>query len=236
MGWSANAAINYNLVKDKHGLYVGLRWNVDASHNNAVGMFAYGFPDDNMTDFNFAFKMERDPQGTESTSRSVGVLATLNYMYDNRYSVDLSLRGDLSSQFGSGAGMAPFWSVGLRYNMHREKWFEGTAVSNFSLYASMGVTGSQSFSPYQARETYSFDQLMFPYPSGDVLGAQLMGIGNPELGWSQTWAKSVSGEFGFWNGRLNATISYYHNLTDEMLLETNIQPSTGFSTLTRNVG
>lgn len=63
-----------------------------------------------------------------------------------------------------------------------------------------------------------------------------MAIGNPDLGWSKTMQKSVSLEFGLWNSRLNATVSYYHNYTDEMLLGTNIQPSTGFSTLTRNVG
>ena len=109
---------------------------------------------------------------------------------------------------------------------------EGSIISNLTLFGSVGTTGSQSYSPYQAKETYSFGDLMFPYPSGDVLGAQLMAIGNPDLGWSKTMQKSVSLEFGLWNSRLNATVSYYHNYTDEMLLGTNIQPSTGFSTLT----
>ena len=161
---------------------------------------------------------------------------SLNYMYDQRFSVDFNIRGDLSSQFGADTKMAPFWSVGLRWNMEREKWLEGSIISNLTLFGSVGTTGSQSYSPYQAKETYSFGDLMFPYPSGDVLGAQLMAIGNPDLGWSKTMQKSVSLEFGLWNSRLNATVSYYHNYTDEMLLGTNIQPSTGFSTLTRNVG
>ncbi|MDE5611002.1 MAG: carboxypeptidase-like regulatory domain-containing protein, partial [Odoribacter sp.] len=29
VGWSANASLNYNLVKDKHGLFVMARWNVE---------------------------------------------------------------------------------------------------------------------------------------------------------------------------------------------------------------
>ena len=236
LSWNANASLNYNLVKDKHGLFVMARWNVEASKSNGVNLSAKGFPDDNMTDFLFAFEMDRDVNGSEATNRSVGVLGSLNYMYDQRYSVDFNVHGDVSSQFGSDTKMAPFWSAGVRWNMFREKWFAGTIVSNLTLTANMGITGSQSYSPYQAKETYSFADLMFPYPGADVLGAQLMAIGNPELKWSKTKAKSVALELGLWNSRLNLSASYYHNYTDQMLLETNIQPSAGFSTLTRNIG
>ena len=236
IGWSANASLNYNYVKGKHGLFALARWNVESSKSDGVNLSAKGFPDDNMTDFLFAFEMDRDVNGNESTNRSVGVLGSLNYMYDQRYSVDFNVHGDISSQFGSDTKMAPFWSVGVRWNMQREKWLAGTIISNLTLTANMGVTGSQSYSPYQAKETYSFTDLMFPYPGADVLGAQLMGIGNPALKWSKTKAKSVNLEVGLWNSRLNLSASYYHNYTDQMLLSTNIQPSTGFPTLTRNVG
>ena len=236
VNWNANAALNYNLVKGKHGMFALLRWDVSSSKSDGINLSAKGFPDDNMDDFLFAFEMDQRVNGEESTQRSVGMTGSLNYMYDQRFSVDFNIRGDLSSQFGADTKMAPFWSVGLRWNMEREKWLEGSIISNLTLFGSVGTTGSQSYSPYQAKETYSFGDLMFPYPSGDVLGAQLMAIGNPDLGWSKTMQKSVSLEFGLWNSRLNATVSYYHNYTDEMLLGTNIQPSTGFSTLTRNVG
>lgn len=236
ISWNANASLNYNLVKEKHGLFAMLRWNVESSKSDGVNLSAKGFPDDNMTDFLFAFEMDRDVNGNEATNRSVGVLGSLNYIYDQRYSVDFNVHGDVSSQFGSDTKMAPFWSVGLRWNMHEEKWLKGSVVSNLTLRANMGITGSQSYSPYQAKETYSFSDLMFPYPGADVLGAQLMGIGNPDLKWSKTEQKSVTAELGLWNSRMNLSVSYYHNYTDQMLLETNIQPSAGFSTLTRNVG
>lgn len=236
VGWNANASLNYNMVKGKHGLFALVRWNVESSVSDAVNLKALGFPNDNMDDFLYAFKMEDRVSGGEETRRSVGLQASLNYMYDNRYSLDLNVHGDVSSQFGSDTKMAPFWSVGLRWNVNREKWMESTPFSNLALYANIGETGSQSYSPYQANETYSFNDLLFPYPSGDVLGAQLQAIGNPDLGWSKTLSKSVSLEVGVWESRLNLSASYYHNYTDEMLLDNNVQPSTGFETVTRNVG
>ena len=199
-------------------------------------MSAKGFPNDNMTDFLFGFEMDNRVAGMESTSRSVGVIGQVSYMYDTRYSMDFSIRGDLSSQFGSNTGMAPFWSIGARWNMHKEKWLENTFISNLVLRGSYGVTGSQSYEPYQATEMYSFRELMFPYPATDVLGAQLKGIGNPDLGWSKTKNRSVALELGFFQNRLNFGASYYNNLTENLLLDYTLAPSVGFRTMTTNVG
>ena len=234
--WSMNASVNYNLTLGKHLISMFGRWNVDESQNNSISLSAKGFPNDNMTDFLFAFEMDNRVNGSESTSRSVGLIGQISYMYDARFSMDFSIRGDLSSQFGSNTGMAPFWSIGVRWNMHKEKWLENTFVSNLVLRGSYGVTGSQSYEPYQATEMYSFEELMFPYPATDVLGAQLKGIGNPDLGWSKTKNRSAALEWSFLQNRLNFSASYYNNLTENLLLQYTLAPSVGFGTMTMNVG
>ena len=83
---------------------------------------------------------------------------------------------------------------------------------------------------------YSFSDLMFPYPATDVLGAQLKGIGNPDLGWSKTKNRSVALEWSFFQNRLNFSASYYNNLTENLLLQYTLAPSVGFNTMTMNVG
>lgn len=235
-GWSTNASANYNLTMDKHLLSIMGRWNIEETKSNSVNLTATGFPNDNMTDFLFAYEMNDRVNGDETTSRSVGVLGSVNYMYDLRYAMDFSIRGDISSQFGSNSGMAPFWSVGLRWNIHKEKWLQNTFVSNLVISGSYGITGSQSYSPYQAIETYTYDNLRFPYPSSDILGAELKGFGNPDLGWSTTKNKSVRLELGLWNNRFTGTFSYYHNYTDQLLLEYTLAPSAGFPAMTQNAG
>lgn len=234
--WSMNASANYNLTLGQHLLSFYGRWNVDESKSNSINLSANGFPNDNMTDFLFAFEMNNRVSGAESTTRSVGLIGQVSYMYDMRFAMDFSIRGDLSSQFGSNAGMAPFWSVGARWNMHKEKWLEKTFVSHMVLRGSYGIVGSQSYEPYQATEMYSFSELMFPYPATDVLGAQLMGIGNPDLGWSKTKNRSVSFELGLLRSRLNFSASYYNNLTENLLLQYTLPPSVGFTSMTMNVG
>ena len=157
-------------------------------------------------------------------------------MYDFRYSLDFNLRGDMSSQFGADTKMKPFWSVGARWNASREKWLEGSFVSNLVLRTSYGITGSQNYDPYQAVEGYSFEDLMFQYLSSGVIGAELKGFGNPDLDWSTTEDFSAAIELGFFNDRLTASVNYYNHYTDQLLLDNNIAPSTGFPTLMTNIG
>ena len=243
--WTAEADMMYNLIKDKHSLFFNGHYTMSENTSNSITLQAVGFPNDNMDEIHFANNISNDGRedsygnvnvGEESTTRTLGILASVNYMYDNRYAADFTLRGDLSSQFGSNTGMAPFWSVGLRWNAHREKFLAGSAVSNLVLRANMGTTGSQNYDPYQAVETYSFSGMMNQYLSSDVLGAALMAIGNPDLGWSTTKERSIALELGFWNNRLTGSFQYYNNYTEELLQSYNIAPSTGFTTMYMNLG
>lgn len=234
--WTVNASVNYNLTIDKHLVSLFGRYDIQESQSDGVTLSARGFPNDNMTDLLFAYEMDQRVAGNENTTRSIGVTGGASYMYDYRYAMDLSIRGDMASQFGGNTGMAPFWSVGVRWNADREKWLQHSFVSALVLRGSYGVTGSQNYSPYQALETYTFNDLLFPYLSSDVLGAELMGFGNSDLGWSKTYNRSLILEMGFWDNRLNASINYYSNLTDNLLLAYTLAPSTGFPSMTMNAG
>ena len=98
LNWNTNASINYNLTKDKHLLSMFARWEIGQNQSDGIFLTAKGFPNDNMSDFQFAQEVEkRDVNNTESTSRSMGLTATVSYMYDFRYSVDFNVRGDMSS-------------------------------------------------------------------------------------------------------------------------------------------
>ena len=79
----------------------------------------------------------------ESTSPFCWRIGQISYMYDTRYSMDFSIRGDLSSQFGSNTGMAPFlvYRSSLEYGIKKSGW-KNTFISNLVLRGSYGVTGS----------------------------------------------------------------------------------------------
>lgn len=234
--WSSNLGVNYNLNIDKHLISLFGNWTISEDRSNYVQLSATGFPDVHMDDFIFGNKMNNDPSGTEAISRSMGLIGQVSYSYDNRYSVDFNVSSENSSRY-SDHNLTPFWSTGVRWNAHREKWLQGY-VSNLVLRASYGVTGEQGYDPYQAIEfyTYNIGSGMIPYTSFPVLGAILSGIPNAELKWAKTDNFSIGVELGFWKNRLNATFNYYNNITRQMLTDFDMAPSTGYDSQTINAG
>ena len=77
-----------------------------------------------MNDIMFAkqYLKESKPEGSESTTRDIGVLGAMNYTYDNKYLFDASFRTNASSQFGSNNRWGSFWSLGIGWNMHKENF------------------------------------------------------------------------------------------------------------------
>lgn len=232
--WSSNLGINYNMPIDKHLFSVFANWTVNEDRNNYVNLFATGYPDEHMDDFIFGNEMSTRPSGTEALSRSMGLIGQFSYSYDNRYSVDFNISGEASSRY-SDHSFVPFWSTGVRWNAYREKWLEGH-ISNLVFRATYGVTGEQSFSPYEAIEFYTYSGTMKPYTSFPVLGSVLSGLNNPNLGWAKTDNFSFGVDLGFWQNRVNLTFNYYNNITRELLTNYDLAPSTGFSSQTMNAG
>ena len=234
--WSSNFGINYNLVLKKHLFSVFANWTISEDRNNYVNLSATGYPDKHMDDFIFGNKMETNMSniGTENISRSIGLIGQFSYSYDNRYSVDFNLSGEASSRYAN-HDLVPFWSTGVRWNAHNEKWLQGY-LSNLVLRASYGVTGEQNFSPSDAIEYYTFSGTMRPYGSFPVLGALMSGLNNTGLGWAKTHNTSLSVDFGFWKNRVNMTFNYYNNITKELLTNYDLAPSTGFNSMVMNAG
>lgn len=232
--WSSNLGINYNLNLGKHLISLFANWTISEDKSNYVNLLGQGYPDKHMDDFIFGNSMPDKPSGTESTSRSMGLIGQFSYSYDNRYSFDFNVNSENSSRY-SDHRLTPFWSTGLRWNAYREKWLQGR-VSNLVLRATYGTTGSQSYDPYQAIEFYTFGNTMKPYTSFNVLGAVLSGLNNPDLKWAKTDNLSFGFDFGIWQNRINLSFDYYNNITRQMLTNYDLAPSTGFSSQTINAG
>ena len=91
-----------------------------------------GFPDGKLDFIGNALQYEKNgvPKGTEELSRRVGFTGNVNYIYNNRYFMDLSFRVDGSSLFGTKNKFAPFWSAGIGWNVHNEKFMQNQNIVN----------------------------------------------------------------------------------------------------------
>lgn len=233
----ANATISYtNIFKDKHQLYTGLNYSVYQNNYYTYQFVAEGFSNEELSFIGNALQYAQNgkPSGSESKTRRVGFTGNVNYTFDNRYFVDISVRTDGSSQFGSKNKFAPFWSTGIGWNLHNEKFLKTSEVINsLRVKASIGQTGSQQFSAYQALRTYQY------YTGNkyiDWSGAYLLALGNENLKWQITDQINLGTEFSLLKNRLTGSFDYYTKSTSNLLSSMDIPAATGFNSFVENIG
>lgn len=219
----------------KHLLLGNLAYSLQTASSNAEGMTAWGFLNNHVDHITFAKQYAEGgaPSGSESTTRSLGITTAVNYSYDERYLLDLSLRFNGSSVFGSNNRWGSFWSVGAGWNLHKEHFMEDAKWLNlFKVRVTYGLTGNQNFSPYQAKATYKFyDSIVYD----NISGAYLMGMPNSNLKWQQTADFNVGLDLGLWK-RLNMRFDFYNSETHDALIAMSIPSSTGFTSYMENLG
>ena len=224
------------IFADKHEVYVGLNYNLAQSESKSYTFTMEGFPQANLKMLSMALQYEENgkPAGSESVKRRLGLTGNVNYIYDGRYFADISYRVDGASDFGSDKRFAPFYSLGLGWNINQEKFMEGIAwLDRLKLRASYAVTGSVNFSAYQALASYE-------YFTGDRyrywFGSKLMGLANEDLTWQETDKWNVGLELAVLSNRLRLTADYYRNTTGNLLSEMYLPLANGFPSYTANIG
>ena len=227
---------NFNLNRGKNQLFSTLGFNVANNKDEFYQIVAEGFPYDRLDNLLFAnqYQMNGRPTGDENTSRRVGFVYSGNYSYDNRYLVDLSARRDGSSQFGTDRRFGTFWSAGLGWNIHNEKFLlNNTFVNKLRLRGNYGSTGSLNIPSYAAQFRYNFGVNSSYY---DELGAILNNLGNYNLSWQNVYKLNLGLDATLMNERLDLRFELYRENTKNALTSVTLAPSTGFNSYSENLG
>ena len=235
LAYNGNIVASYSHSFGKHDIQAILGGEICQSQSNNDGYIVTGFMGDALDYLSYAAQYEQygRPSGVESTTRSLGAFTNLNYSYDNRYLVDLTARMDGSSLYGKNQQSAPYWSTGIRWNIHNEAFLEGNAnFKKLALRANIGTTGNQNFSKNQAMSLYYYQTPVY----GGYFGAIISTLGNPDLKGQTTFNRNIGVETTLFNNKLNLDFNYYYNTTTGNLTDITIAPSIGFSSYKTNMG
>ena len=174
----------------------------------------------------------RSSSGNFSQAAIMSYFSNVEYDWMDRYYLSASLRFDGSSRFHPDNRWGAFWSVGGRWRMSQEDFFQplSNIFSNAALRASYGTAGNQNVG-------------FFAFMGLNALGNPYMGessmfsnqLENPELTWESIRMLNVGLEFELFH-RLGFQIDFYRNVIDDMLDWMPVSRTTGYNTVMRNVG
>lgn len=157
--------------------------------------------------------------------------ARVNVSLWNKLLLKGSIRYDGSSRFTDEEryGWFPAFSAG--YILTEEGFLkENKTLSLLKLRASWGVTGNAGIG------NFSYLTLFGTSPYNNKAGLGSTQIGDPSLKWETTTQWDIGLDFGFARNRITGELDYYNKTTTDLLLNEPIPATTGFTTITRNVG
>lgn len=149
----------------------------------------------------------------------------VNYTYDSRYLLEVTLRADGSSRFGKNHKYGLFPSVAAGWNMHEEAFMKQFDwLTNFKIRASYGQLGNENIG------LYKYQNLIDPSNGSETV------FGNPDISWEKVNMLDIGTDLSFFNGLVDITFDYYDKRTTDILLTPPLSFVAGIGTSTINSG
>ena len=162
---------------------------------------------------------------TDVEDRYASFFALANVTYKKRYDLFGSYRLDKTNLFGRSPEYRdnPSYSVGAKWTLSSEEFFDVEKISRLAIKGSYGVSGNidKSTSPYLiGNESTDYwtgvPSLTFRYPE------------NPLLSWEKSFVWNIGLEFGLFNDRLTGSIEYYNKKSKDVLSTEQVDYTSGW--------
>ncbi|GGF24802.1 SusC/RagA family TonB-linked outer membrane protein [Echinicola rosea] len=154
-----------------------------------------------------------------------------NLSWEDKYLLSLSIRADGSSKFSPEKRYGSFPSISAGWNVSDEDFWK-FSQTDLKLRASYGATGNQD-----GIGSYAYQALMSGGANyGGNSGLSISTFGNPNLTWETANQFDVGIDLGLWSGKANISADYFIKNTENLLYNMPIHATSGFSSVTSNIG
>ncbi len=184
-------------------------------------------------------------QSNQYETRSIGLLLSAQYSFQDKYIFNAGIRGDGNSRFGADHRYGVFPSVSGRWRISGEKFLKNVkSIDDLSLRLSYGQSGN---APTRDYSYFSIYNALITGGAAATIGTPFSYLGqggiypsNPELKdlrWETIVGQNLGVDLSMFKRRVTVTLDFYKNKTKD-LFYTGLQISsfTGFNTIDQNVG
>jgi TonB-linked SusC/RagA family outer membrane protein len=250
--WSpeANYGETMGYLQSSRSKYVLLTTSNTLSYNNEIGLHSFSVVggqeaskyDNNLFTIispnvdpaipfaNTSTSNEDDGDYFETAYTIMSFFGVANYNYGSKYYLQASLRTDGSSRFGSKNRWGTFWSVGASWNISNENFMDNVNFINMlKLRGSYGLSGNFNIGNYDQYGLYGSVQ----YDGSSMM--EPTQPANPNLGWENNTEYNAGLDFAIFD-RITGSFDIYSRKTLDMLLDYPLSRTSGFTSITTNIG
>jgi TonB-linked SusC/RagA family outer membrane protein len=165
------------------------------------------------------------------TSGLASYFLDLKYNFDEKYLASFTGRLDGSSRFGKGRRYGFFPTLSAGWRISQERFMERFEfIDDLKLRGSYGFTGNEQIGNFKFLGTFSGSTY------NGVSGLGPTNLENNDLQWELTREVNIGLDATLFNGRISANFDVYNNRTNRLLFDQPIPFTTGFGSVTGNIG
>ncbi|MEM1324996.1 MAG: SusC/RagA family TonB-linked outer membrane protein [Bacteroidota bacterium] len=160
------------------------------------------------------------------------VFGRVNYAFDNKYLVSLSIRRDGDSRFGENNRYETFPAASIGWNVHNEGFYNSDFLSDLKLRFSYGSLGTTAF-------LGAYNSLSLLNPTATIFGTGFLipsDVANPDLTWQTNTETNYGINLGFLQNRFRIGVDYYTSDIEDILINQSVSEVLGTTSIALNSG
>ncbi|MDD2299539.1 MAG: TonB-dependent receptor, partial [Fermentimonas sp.] len=177
-------------------------------------------------------------KNTELTEWGImSFMGRVNYSLLDRYLFTFTYRHDGSSRLSEDNRWAGFPSLSVAWRLSEEPFFQSIRnnyVDNLKIRLSWGNTGNTNVDAYGTLGTLS--KTFYSWGESPAIGTIPSGIPNPDLKWEKLEEYNLGIDFGILKSRVSGSIDFYNRTTRDLILSRNLPATSGYTSVTQNIG
>ena len=161
------------------------------------------------------------------------------YDFDDKYYLEATWRTDGSSRFYKDYHWGQFWSAGASWRVSQEKFMQNLPwVNNLTARISYGQLGNDRLYDDDDNPIYYAWQSFYDltWPNAGNSGAVVSSLENKDVTWEKKSSWNVGIDATLFDQKINLVLEYYNSKTTDMLLNSPLAMSTGFTGFNANMG
>lgn len=172
---------------------------------------------------------------TSSEWKLLSYLGRVNYDYKSKYLLTASFRADGSSKFAKDNKWSYFPSGSFAWRMSEERFIKDNLnfVSDLKLRTSYGITGNNRVPDFASKAQMNGEY----YYNGTSYNAIVpTTLANTLLRWESTTQTNIGVDLGMFAQRVTLTVDAYRKVTNDLLFNSQMPGSSGFTYSIKNIG
>lgn len=227
--------LNYEGSIGKHKFNALIGQEYVTTWTRSVTASAFGFPNDDIGLNNLSMgSLPGTPTSNfNDDNKLMSFFARIYYNYANKYMLTATLRADGSSKFAQKWGEFP--SASFAWRASEETFIKKLNIfSDLKLRIGYGQAGNNRIGSYGSLSIMA--PVTAPFGISTATGFATTQIPNGSLMWEANTTMNMGLDLGFFGQRLIITPEFYINQSSKLLLQANLPPSCGFTSMIQNIG